>query len=150
MSIYLPRDWGAEEHAAAAPLETVERAQGETILLLDDEQAIRELASDVLGDHGYRILLANDGPSALEILESNARVDLLITDVGLPGGLNGRQVADAARVNRPHLKVLFITGYAEKAVVGDGSLLPGMEILTKPFVMATLAAKARQMLAANG
>ena len=149
MSIYLPRDWGAEERAATPPPETVERAQGETILLLDDEQAIRELASEVLGEHGYRILLANDGPSALKILESNARVDLLITDVGLPGGLNGRQVADAARVNRADLKVLFITGYAENAAVGDGSLLPGMEILTKPFVMSTLAAKARHMLAEN-
>jgi CheY-like chemotaxis protein len=79
-------------------------------------------------------------------LQGEGRIDLLITDVGLPGGLDGRQVADAARLNRPDLKVLFITGYAENAVVGNGHLGPGMEVVTKPFVMTALAAKIRDMI----
>jgi DNA-binding response OmpR family regulator len=83
----------------------------------------------------------------LAILRSNIRVDLLITDVGLPGGLNGRQVADAARSLRPYLKVLFITGYAENAAIGNGLLEPGMEVMTKPFVMATLGNRIRDLLA---
>ena len=86
------------------------------------------------------------GAAALKILESEKRVDLLITDVGLPGGMNGRQVADAARVLRKDLKVLFITGYAENAVVGNGQLAPGMQILAKPFAMPALANKVREMI----
>ena len=74
------------------------------------------------------------------------RVDLLVTDVGLPGGMNGRQVADAARVTRPDLKVLFITGYAENAVLGNGHLEPGMEVLTKPFVMEALASRIKTLI----
>ncbi|MFC6049626.1 response regulator, partial [Methylobacterium hispanicum] len=89
-----------------------------------------------------------DGPSGLRVLQSDARVDLLITDVGLPGGMNGRQVADAARVTRPGLKVLFITGYAENAAVGNGYLEPGMQVLTKPFVMEALASRIRDMIEA--
>jgi CheY-like chemotaxis protein len=82
----------------------------------------------------------------LKILQSGAQIDLLITDVGLPGGINGRQVADAARVTRPSLKVLFITGYAENAAIGNGLLDPGMQVITKPFEMAALTDKARQMI----
>jgi CheY-like chemotaxis protein len=100
----------------------------------------------VLEELGYAAIEAGDGPSGLRILQSDTRIDLLVTDVGLPGGLNGRQVADAARQTRPELKVLFITGYAENAVVGDGRLKPGMEVMTKPFVMATLAAKIRELI----
>jgi DNA-binding response OmpR family regulator len=80
-------------------------------------------------------------------VRSDIRIDLLITDVGLPGGLNGRQLADAARSVRPNLKVLFITGYAENAVIGNGILEPGMEVMTKPFVMATLGNRIRDLLA---
>jgi DNA-binding response OmpR family regulator len=104
------------------------------------------LVSEVLEDQGYKILQAEYGPSGLQILESKVRIDLLITDVGLPGGLNGRQVADAARARRPGLKVLFITGYADNAVVGDGRLEPGMQIMTKPFDMSALATRVRDML----
>ena len=75
------------------------------------------------------------------------RIDLLVTDVGLPGGMNGRQVADAGRVVRPGLKVLFITGYAENAVLGNGHLEPGMQVLTKPFVMETLASRIKDLIA---
>jgi CheY-like chemotaxis protein len=79
-------------------------------------------------------------------LQSETRVDFLLTDVGLPGGMNGRQVADAARVLRPNLKVLFVTGYAENAVIGNGHLEPGMQVITKPFSMEDLAAKVRKMI----
>ena len=82
------------------------------------------------------------------MLDSNARIDLLITDVGLPGGMNGRQVADAARVNRPDLKVLFITGYAENAVIGKGRLADGMYVATKPFQMEMLAHRIREIIEA--
>jgi DNA-binding response OmpR family regulator len=82
----------------------------------------------------------------LRILNSTTRIDLLVTDVGLPGGLNGRQVADAGRARRPDLKVLFITGYADNAVVGSGWLDPGMQIMTKPFDMSSLALRVRDML----
>ncbi len=107
---------------------------------------LRMLVVDVLSDLGYGALEAEDGPSGLAILRSAARVDLLVTDVGLPGGMNGRQVADAARVLRPGLKVLFITGYAETAAVGNGHLDPGMAVMTKPFAMDDLAGKIRALI----
>jgi CheY-like chemotaxis protein len=122
---------------------------GGTVLLVDDDRAVRMLVSEVLEDKGYTILQADDGPSGLHILDSKVRIDLLITDVGLPGGLNGRQVADAARARRPGLKVLFITGYAGNAVVGGGRLEPGMQIMTKPFDMSALATRVRDMLASG-
>jgi CheY-like chemotaxis protein len=100
----------------------------------------------VLEEAGYTALEAHDGSSGLKILQSPARIDLLITDVGLPGGMNGRQVADAARVTRPTLKVLFVTGFAENAVVGNGHLAPGMEVVTKPFVVADLANKISELI----
>lgn len=114
--------------------------------MIDDEPTVRMLIVEVLEEAGYTALEARDGPSGLKILQSDARVDLLITDVGLPGGMNGRQVADAARVTRPGLKVLFVTGFAENAAVGNGHLEPGMEVMTKPFVMAELAQKISEMV----
>lgn len=104
------------------------------------------LVVETLQEAGYTALEADDGPSGLRILQSDARIDLLITDVGLPGGMNGRQVADAARVTRPDLKVLFITGFAENAAVGNGHLEAGMEVITKPFVMTDLADKIADMI----
>jgi CheY-like chemotaxis protein len=116
------------------------------VLVIDDEPTIRMLIGEVLADSGYAVIEAPDGPAGLKVLESNARVDLLITDVGLPGGMNGRQVADAARVSRPDLKVLFITGYAENAVVGNGRLARGMFVITKPFQMDALAARIGEII----
>jgi len=104
------------------------------------------LIVEVLQEQGYAAIEASDGAEGLKILQSEARLDLLITDVGLPGGMNGRQLADAARATRPDLKVLFITGYAENAVIGNGYLAPGMELLTKPFAMHALAVKIRDLL----
>jgi PAS domain S-box-containing protein len=148
MCIYLPRHVGTTEETQS--IETAypaARGQGEIVLVVDDEPTIRMLIREVLMENGYSPLEAGDGPTALAILKSNVRIDLLITDVGLPGGLNGRQVADLARSSRPQLKVLFITGYAENAAIGNGILEPGMEVMTKPFVMATLGNRIRDMLA---
>jgi CheY-like chemotaxis protein len=102
---------------------------------------------DVLSEAGYAVMEAPDGPTGMRVLQSDRRIDLLITDVGLPGGMNGRQVADAARQTRPGLKVLFVTGFAENAAVGNGHLPPGMEVITKPFQVADLAAKVSEMIA---
>jgi CheY-like chemotaxis protein len=104
------------------------------------------LIAEILDDLGYVSMEAGDGAEALAFLHSNARIDLLITDVGLPGGMNGRQIADAARAARPELPVLFITGFAENAVVGDGPLEPGMELVTKPFSMEALGGRIREMI----
>jgi CheY-like chemotaxis protein len=104
------------------------------------------LVSDILLELGYNSIEASDGTSGLQILQSHARIDLLITDVGLPGGINGRQMADAGRTQRPDLKVLFITGYAENAVVSHGHLEYGMHVLTKPFSMETLACRISDLL----
>ena len=120
MCIYLPRHAvaAADPTQAGAALPPAQAAPGETILVVDDEPLVRGLITEVVEEAGYLVLEAADGRAGLRILQSAARVDLVITDVGLPGGLNGRQMADAARVRRPDLKILFITGYAENAVIG--------------------------------
>jgi DNA-binding response OmpR family regulator len=100
----------------------------------------------VLEELGYTAIEAPDGVAGLRILQSDIRIDLLVTDVGLPGGLNGRQMADGARVSRPLMKVLFITGYAENAVLSHGHLEAGMHVLTKPFAMDALATRIRQVI----
>jgi CheY-like chemotaxis protein len=149
VKIYLPRHGGpVEDTPDVAADEGLHRAQaGETVLVVEDETSVRELVVDVLNDLGYRALEAVDGPSSLQILRSAARIDLLVTDVGLPG-MNGRQVADAAREHRPGLKVLFITGYAENAALANGFLAPGMEMVTKPFAVDALASRIRDMIKA--
>jgi PAS domain S-box-containing protein len=150
MSLYLPRHLGPADEAEAEEVAIAhEHGHGETVLVVDDEPVVRMLVRDILIEQGYVPLEAGDGAAALKILQSDVRLDLLITDVGLPGGMNGRQVADAGRVNRPKLKVLFITGYAENALVGNGHLAPGMEVLTKPFVVAALGNKIREMIERN-
>ena len=148
MCLYLPRhnaDAVVEEESIN-PFPSRPTGDGEVVLVIDDEPTIRMLIGEVLADLGYAVIEAPDGPAGLKVLESNARIDLLITDVGLPGGMNGRQVADAARVSRPALKVLFITGYAENAVVGNGRLEKGMFVVTKPFQMETLASRIKDII----
>ncbi|WP_339931359.1 PAS domain S-box protein [uncultured Brevundimonas sp.] len=147
MCLYMPRFMGAADDVdiSHGSLSGVE-GHGETVLIIDDEPTVRMLIVEVLEDAGYRALQADDGPSGLALLRSDIHIDLLITDVGLPGGMNGRQVADAARETRPDLKVLFVTGYAENAAVGNGLLDAGMEVLTKPFIMAELGEKIRDMI----
>jgi len=147
MCIYLPRFSGDAEIADAIEMAMPSGAgSGETILVVDDEATIRHLIDEVLDDLGYTVIGAADGAAGLKVLQSGARIELLITDVGLPNGMNGRQVADAARALRPELKILFITGYAENAVIGNGHLEPGMELLTKPFTLDDLTHKVTDML----
>ena len=145
--IYLPRHIGDEaaDDAPGGPAASRTEA-GETVLIVDDEPTIRMLVADSLGDLGYACREASDGASGLKILQSAERIDLLITDIGLPGGLNGRQLADAARATRPDLKVLFITGYAENAVFSHGHVDRGMEVMTKPFAVEQLASRVERML----
>ncbi|WP_404481594.1 PAS domain S-box protein [Novosphingobium sp. BL-52-GroH] len=147
--IYLPRHYGDEARETASPLEAPLAAAeaGETILVVDDEPSVRMLVTDILEDLGYTVIEAADSASGLRVLQSDIRIDLLVSDVGLPGGMNGRQMADAGRQVRPDLKVLFITGYAENSVIGNGHLQPGMQVLTKPFVVETLASRVRDMMA---
>jgi signal transduction histidine kinase/CheY-like chemotaxis protein len=147
MSLYLPRHYGSspEPITRTAPAASARAPTGKTVLIVDDEPSVRMLVTEVLEELGYSSIEASDGPAGLRILESEAVVDLLITDVGLPGGINGRQLADAARITRPDLKVLLITGYAENAIISSGHLTPGMRVLTKPFVMETLARRIIEM-----
>jgi CheY-like chemotaxis protein len=150
MRIFMPRYLGTVEDAELPPdLADVPRAQkGETVLVVDDEPTIRMLVKEVLEELGYAAIEAADSNSGLAVLRSDARVDLLVTDVGLPGGMNGRQMADVARTGRPDLKVLFITGYAENAVLGNGHLDSGMHVMTKPFTLEALAGRIKELIAA--
>jgi PAS domain S-box-containing protein len=144
--LYLPRHIGD----ATAPHPSATRvaeyaATGETVLVVEDEPVVRGVILEMLGDQGYRTLEAVDGASGLRILRSDARIDLLVTDVGLPG-MNGRQLADQARETRPGLKVLFMTGYAESVAISDGFLQAGMEMITKPFELDNLSRRIRAMV----
>ena len=137
--LYLPRHRGDIDASQASAARMAEHAAtGETVLVIEDEPVVRGVVLEMLAEQGYRTLEAVDGPSGLKILRSDQRIDLLVTDVGLPG-MNGRQVADQARESRPDLKILFITGYAESVAIADGFLQPGMEMITKPFDLDHLA-----------
>ena len=146
--LYLPRHLGAAEAPEpASELADAPRAEtGQAVLVVDDEPTVRMLVKEVLEDLGYTAIEAADGAAGLKVLRSDVRVDLLVTDVGLPGGMNGRQLADAARVVRPSLMVLFITGYAENAVISHGHLDPGMHVLPKPFAMEALASRIKALI----
>jgi PAS domain S-box-containing protein len=146
--IYLPRHYGEVMQQTAC--ETIEALptlnQGETVLVVDDEPTVRMLITDILDDLGYLAIEAGDSAAGLKILQSDVRIDLLVTDIGLPGGMNGRQLAAVGRVKHPDLKVLFITGYAENAVLSHDQLPPGMTLLTKPFAIETMAVRIRSMI----
>jgi PAS domain S-box-containing protein len=145
VKLYLPRHWGEVVEARKQAIKIQRARQGERVLLVEDDPAVRMLVHDVLTDLGYGVRQAVDGRAALPMLQEMERIDLLITDVGLPG-LNGRQLAEIAREKVPGLKVLFITGYAERAAVRGKFLDAGMEMLTKPFAIDVLSAKIREML----
>lgn len=154
--IYLPRYYGAGEaecdggaHFAAGRVASQAPGQG-VVLVVDDEPLVRMLVVTALEDMGHTVLEAEDGAQGLRILQSDAAIDMVVTDVGLPGGMNGRQMIDAARSDRPATPVLFITGYAENAIIGNGHLEPGMQILTKPFAVGDLEDRVRAMLPQQG
>ena len=148
VKIYLPRHRGEKpEEAVEEETRAVPTAEaGETVLVVDDEPTVRMLIGDTLSELGYEGLEAGDAAAGLRILQSDTKIDLLITDLGLPGGMNGKQLADAARVARPDLKVLFITGYAENAAISNGHLEGGMQVMSKPFAMGSLAARIRSII----
>ncbi|RAU48082.1 MULTISPECIES: PAS domain-containing sensor histidine kinase [unclassified Pseudomonas] len=146
VQLFLPRFKGDQE--AQNPLidaQALEARDGETILIVEDDPAVRALVSQVLSELGYDYLEAGDALAAVPILESGQRIDLMISDVGLPG-MNGRQLADIGRQLRPSLKVLFITGYAENAGTHAGFLDVGMQMITKPFAFEQLTLKVREMI----
>lgn len=149
MRLYFPRVLSEEdrEHTPERREAAQPTAKRETILVVDDEPEVRSLIVDVLQELGYKTREAGDGPAGLDLLNSEPGIDLLVTDVGLPKGMNGRQFAEAARADRPELKVLFITGYAESAVIRNGQLEPGMHVLTKPFAMEALARRIGEVIA---
>jgi PAS domain S-box-containing protein len=146
IEILLPRFAGeVEAPTVSEPIADDQRGhKNEVVLVVEDEAVVRLLVVELLNDLGYHALEAADGPAALRILQSAQRIDLLVSDIGLPG-LNGRQLADAGRERRPNLKILFMTGYAEDAA-GKSFLAPGMEIITKPFATDVLAKKIREMI----
>ncbi|MBD8618672.1 PAS domain-containing protein [Sphingomonas sp. CFBP 13728] len=147
IKLYLPRHYGEAEQDEALPGLTQDHVTdaGEIVLVVEDDSVVRALIVEVLGELGYQAIEAHDGPAGLERLRTMERVDLLVTDIGLPG-LNGRQVADAGRALRPDLRVLFMTGYAENAALASGFLEPGMSMITKPFAMEALATQIRTMI----
>ncbi len=148
VQVYLPRHEGLQAEAADKEPDTIESLAGggDRILLIDDESILRMLIKDMLSELEFQVMEVPDGHAGLAVLQSDAVIDLLITDIGLPGGLDGRQVADAARALRPGLKVLFITGYAEQSVTDRKGLEPGMQVLAKPFALEELVERVRQML----
>jgi signal transduction histidine kinase/CheY-like chemotaxis protein len=154
--VYLPRHRGAteareasQEDGSAEAMARPSPGQGETVLLVEDEPTVRMLIADILDDLGYSAIEASDSMAGLKVLQSDVRIDLLVTDVGLPGGMNGRQMAEAGRVSRPDLKVLFVTGYAENSLLRHGQLPPGMEVQTKPFEVEAMATHIREMIRAG-
>ena len=146
--IYLPRHLADEETKLehAIPVPAQEALAGHTILIVEDEPALRMLVVDMMTELGYTTLEAEDSAVGLKILQSATPISLLISDIGLPGEMNGRQMAEAALHGRPDLKVLFITGYAENAVFNHRHLVPGMQVLTKPFEMAVLATRVHTLI----
>ncbi|MBI3515932.1 MAG: CHASE3 domain-containing protein [Proteobacteria bacterium] len=149
VKLYLPRHAAGPEApgrpSAAAPVPI--GSQSEAVLVVEDDEPARTYCTALLSELGYRVVAAPDGPTALSLLDADPAIDLLFTDVGLPGGMNGRQLADKARLRRPGLKVLFTTAYARNAIVHQGRLDPGVELLGKPFTYAELGAKIRRVLA---
>jgi len=145
--LYLPRHDQADARIRVAEVapQAMPEASGETVLLVEDEPSVRLLIAEVLRDLGYGLIETTNAELAIPILASNARLDLMITDVGLPG-LNGRQLAEIGREHRPRLKVLFVTGYAEHATKQSEFLLPGMKMVTKPFALDAVAIIIREMI----
>jgi len=150
VKLYLPRHHEQPKEQVSEPKPTLldsSRSSGQRILLVEDQMALRLVVSEVLEELGYQVEAFENGPAALAHLQQGERPDLLLSDIGLPDGLNGRQLAEHCRLQYPDLKVLFITGYDESAALSDGQLLQGTSVLTKPFDLEALAERVRQLLA---
>jgi CheY-like chemotaxis protein len=150
IKLYLPRahsisDEIEDDHSRVL----VRGSRNETVLVVEDDPDVRAYSCDTLIELGYDVLSADTGAAGLRILDSNPAIRVLFTDVGLPGGMNGRQLADEARRRRPNLKVLFTTGYARSAIVHDGRLDAGVDLITKPFSQSALAEKLRDIIDAK-
>jgi PAS domain S-box-containing protein len=146
IKLYLPRvhDMAlADEEATEA---VAHGSASETILVVEDDPEVRRFSCETLAELGYNVLEAGDGHAGLRVLDANPDIRVLFTDVGLPGGMSGRQLADEARKRRPELRVLFTTGYARNSIVHNGRLDPGVELITKPFTQSALSAKLRDIL----
>jgi CheY-like chemotaxis protein len=146
----LPRARALEEDAEDVGGKAVARgAKNETVLVVEDDADVRSYSCDTLSELGYTVLSAENGAAGLRVLSANPDIRVLFTDVGLPGGMNRRQLSEEARKRRPDLKVLFTTGYARNAIVHDGRLDPGVDLITKPFTQAALADKLRDIIDAK-
>ena len=148
IKIYLPRHYGEDActDVSAPPIGSLPRARpDEIILVVEDEERVRHMSVDALRDLGYTVVQASDGEQALSLLTIQPRIDMLFTDIVMPG-INGRILADRARGNRPDLPVLYTTGYTRNAIVHNGMLDPGVAFLAKPFTLDQLAIKVRQVL----
>jgi CheY-like chemotaxis protein len=151
VKLYLPRRVGADgtPDTQADRRNAAVAGEGEVVLVVEDHEDLRSYSTGAVREMGYRVLEAADAKAALTILNSGVQVDLLFTDVVLPGGMNGRQLADAVLKDRPKMKVLFTTGYTRNAIVHNGQLDPGIQLLGKPFTYSDLAAKIRSVLDAH-
>ncbi|MFD1788772.1 GAF domain-containing protein [Sphingomonas floccifaciens] len=148
VSLYLPRTTATPVADISSERERPVPTSAHTILVVDDEASVRTLMAEAMTDQGHRVLTASDGASALRLLDGEDAIDLVLTDVGLTGGMNGRQVAEAALRQRPALKVVFVTGYAEQAVLGSEQLPGNMTLVTKPFALDTLTSRVSALLSA--
>src|SRR6185437_16340676 len=146
--LYLPRSFSAASEAAASPAERFQQGSGETILVVEDDPNVRAYVVEALSGVGYRVVEAGDAETALTIFASNAEIQLMLTDVVMPG-MNGRALADAIRQSHPAVKTLFMTGYSRNAIVHQGRLDPGVSLIQKPFSQASLAARIRNLLDAQ-
>ncbi|MGC2812415.1 MAG: response regulator [Bradyrhizobium sp.] len=150
VKLYFPRVHAAISHDESQGTLAVARGSAnETILVVEDDPDVRSYSCETLRELGYNVLEAKDGPAGLRLLDTHPQIRILFTDVGLPGGMNGRQLADEARRRKPGLRVLFTTGYAQNAIVHDGRLDRGVELITKPYAQAALSSKLRDMLDAS-
>ncbi|MEE1925366.1 PAS domain-containing protein [Pseudomonas sp. 148P] len=152
IELYLPRHHQVQEPEQPRPgeLPATLHGQGVRIVLVEDQQTLRMVISEVLEESGYRVEIHESAVAALPALQNGPAPGLLISDIGLPGGMNGRQLAEAMRQIHPYLPVLFITGYDESAALSDGQLAPGMSVMTKPFGLEALLLRVEQMLGEHG
>jgi CheY-like chemotaxis protein len=147
MKIYLPRAKPTEEAYRPTVLNTDAKLRGsEVVLLVEDDNLVREHAERLLKGLGYKVLVADRAAAAIPIIESGMPVDILFTDVVMPGGMGGKELADRASKLRPGLPILFTSGYTENAIVHHGRLDPGVHLIRKPYGRRELAAKLRQLL----